>query len=174
MAVTEAERQYFRQQAEDYARNGEPKLTKAQERRIEGALYDFAYIEQHIKTLEDEINFITENAVRIAAPPTDSPGAKTYRPADNTGEAAQRLADNPRIREIKKDIRWHRREQQRVEIALQFLKKYFPEMKQFIERKYFQLATAQELQREMFIEKSAFYKYRREVLHRVAALWGWL
>ena len=163
---------------EDYEREKRG-LSKEQERRIEGMLFNYPFFEVAIEDARRRLEDLYEDKLKISAAPTDeaipSSGKKGYQHSDKTGQAAAAIADDPRAQAIKRDIKHHEKQRNSVARILAFLEEWsMQKERKFIELKYFERYGVAHICKELGLHTKKYYRFRKEVLHRCGQLKGWL
>ena len=100
-------------------------------------------------------------------------GGKTI--TDLTGDAGAKLADNPAVRAIKRDIRRYKRLKQQVDELIKHCEKYdFQDEFIFVWQYYFERKRLSELAELLAMSKSSLLRLRKKVLNRFGGLTGML
>jgi len=163
---------------EDYEREKRG-LSKDQERRIEGMLFNYPFFKVAIEDARRRLEDLYEDKLKISAAPTDetipTSGKKGYQHSDKTGQAAAAIADDPRAQAIRRDIRHYEKQRNSVARILSFLEEWeLQQERKFIELKYFERFGVAHICKELDLHTKKYYRFRKEVLHRCGQLKGWL
>ena len=102
-------------------------------------------------------------------------GGKTNAITDLTGDAGAKLADNPAVRAIKRDIRRYKRFKRQVDELIKHCEKYdFQDEFIFVWQYYFERKRLSELGELLAMSESSLLRLRKKVLARFAGLTGML
>ena len=151
------------------------RVTPAEEDAVEEILYDFPYYaraieDAKVRLAELEENIITSGSASLIL----SSGSKNHHVSDRTGWAAQKLADDPSIRAIRRDLQEYKRRQATVERILSFLEKYdLQDELLFIREYYFKRSRLPTIEKALGLSRSSVLRLKKQVLHRICTLLGW-
>ncbi len=160
---------------ESYSRD-QTGLTRQQFREMEGILYNYPFLGHAIsdalqKLEEIRFDLIANPGTSIIA---NEGGGKTNKISDKTGETVIKFDEDPRACAVKRNLSYYRRAQVTVNKILDFFEQHIPEHALFIRRKYFEMATNDELVDELNISPRGYYRRREEVLYYCGKVAGWL
>jgi RinA family phage transcriptional activator len=162
-----------REEIKDIKKRMDFTLTWQQEKEIEAQLYDSPFYGQAIEDFTRQLAEIRERIIGNPGTSIVSFSGKTNNVNDRTGSAAVKLADNPAVHTIERDLRRYRRLKTSTERILNFLEKYgFAAEKRFIELYYFERKRIAAISKDLNMGEKTLYRFRKKVLYRIGQLKG--